>query len=198
MEQKVIIKKKKPETEQYEFYTMLPDMEVALPKEKSATVNSPIVQTKPETVPVIVKAAEQSNLQVMPAKVASKQIVKNDQDIKANQANPRARDKTEKNHTTAIANNRVKAVPVERNKTKAAQYLIQAGMYRSVKEADGLKARLALLGFNTRLQKIDAENGLWFRVIIGPFLDESLAMAQQKKLETQNIKGILVKQRKLK
>src|SRR5476651_176415 len=48
LEQKVIIKKKKPETEQYEFYTMLPDMEVPLPKEKPASVNPPIVQIKPE------------------------------------------------------------------------------------------------------------------------------------------------------
>lgn len=169
LEQKVIIKKKNPEKEQYEFYTMLPDMEVALPKEKP-----PTIQRDPEIIP-LVKEQKAPEKGLSPAMINKKfQAQKNSAKAKA-----------------------AKEMAIK-EKDKSAKYLIQAGMYRTLKEADGLKARLALLGFNTRLQKIDAEDGLWFRVIMGPFPNENLALEQQKRLITQNVKAVLVKQRKLK
>ena len=50
------------------------------------------------------------------------------------------------------------------------QYLIQVGSFADVKEADAQKAKLALLGVESRVEKVTIDNSkTWYRVRIGGF-----------------------------
>lgn len=47
---------------------------------------------------------------------------------------------------------------------------LQAGAFQSEQEADNLKARLALIGIEARIQTLETpDKGLWHRVRVGPF-----------------------------
>lgn len=51
-------------------------------------------------------------------------------------------------------------------------YLLQAGSYRSVKDADRVKAELAFLGVESSIESVTINNkDTWHRVRIGPFSD---------------------------
>jgi len=50
-----------------------------------------------------------------------------------------------------------------------ARYLLQVGAFRTHRQADELKARLALLGFEARIVRIETPKGTWHRVRLGPF-----------------------------
>lgn len=61
-------------------------------------------------------------------------------------------------------------------------YLIQAGAFQNPADADNLKARLALLGFEAGVEPANlAEKGIWYRVRMGPYtkLDEINHIRQQ-------------------
>jgi len=49
------------------------------------------------------------------------------------------------------------------------QYILQAGSLRNRGDADKLKARLALLGFEPSIQSVTINGEDWFRVRIGPY-----------------------------
>ncbi len=54
-------------------------------------------------------------------------------------------------------------------RAKPGQYVIQAGSFRSIRDADRLKAKLALLGVEAKIQPATIRGTQWYRVRIGPF-----------------------------
>ena len=48
------------------------------------------------------------------------------------------------------------------------EYIIQAGAFRTFDEADGVKARLAFLGIESKIESAIVGNELYHRVIVGP------------------------------
>ena len=60
-------------------------------------------------------------------------------------------------------------------------YVLQAGAYGSFAEADRVKARLALLGISSQIQRIAVEEQQYHRVRIGPIenLDELNRLRQR-------------------
>jgi cell division protein FtsN len=54
-------------------------------------------------------------------------------------------------------------------KAKAAQYILQAGSYKEVVEADRLHAKLALMGIESRIEKAKVGSVTWHRVTLGPY-----------------------------
>lgn len=61
----------------------------------------------------------------------------------------------------------LKALPEQAHK---GPYLLQAGSFRHFEEADNLKARLALLGIQAKIQTVTINNeSTWYRVRIGPY-----------------------------
>ncbi len=49
-------------------------------------------------------------------------------------------------------------------------FILQAGAFQSPADADGLKARLALLGLEANVEPIDLpDRGTWYRVRLGPY-----------------------------
>lgn len=80
-------------------------------------------------------------------------------------------------------------------KLAAAQYLVQAGNFRTLVNAESLKEKLHLQGLSAKIQKIEAEDGVWFRVTLGPFPSETIALSQKSRLAKEKIPGILILQR---
>lgn len=99
--------------------------------------------------------------------------------------------------TETALNNAITKPTLAKTETKlaAAQYLIQAGTFRALSNAESLKKRLYLKGMSAKIQKIDAEDGIWFRVTLGPFSSETIALSQKSRLAKEKIPGILILQR---
>ena len=63
-----------------------------------------------------------------------------------------------------------KSVP----ETRRGTYVLQAGSYKNFADADRVRAKLALQGIESKVQKVSVDNDTWHRVRIGPIptLDE--------------------------
>lgn len=65
------------------------------------------------------------------------------------------------------------------------QYVLQAGSFRAVSDADRRRGELALLGLESSIEQMETETGRWHRVYIGPF-DSRSAMAKARALTAQS------------
>lgn len=75
-----------------------------------------------------------------------------------------------------------------------AGYLLQAGSFRNLNDADQLKANLALLGIEASIQNVELARGeTWHRVRIGPFSDRQQLGEIRKRLQVNNIHAIVLK-----
>jgi cell division protein FtsN len=55
------------------------------------------------------------------------------------------------------------------NKVKEKNYIMQAGSFKAFKEADVFRAKLGLLGIESKVHKAKVGNVIWYRVKIGPY-----------------------------
>ncbi|HSD37034.1 MAG TPA: SPOR domain-containing protein [Rhodocyclaceae bacterium] len=71
---------------------------------------------------------------------------------------------------------------------------LQAGAFQDPAEADNLKARLALMGLEAGVQKVDtADKGVLHRVRVGPFPGQSEADTAHAKLAQEGIETVIVR-----
>jgi len=85
---------------------------------------------------------------------------------------------------------------LHRNPTPPAgeSYYLQAGAFPGSADADNLKARLALLGYEATIQTAEIPGkGLWHRVRVGPFsnmdaLDKTRTALQQNQISTHLVR----------
>lgn len=70
----------------------------------------------------------------------------------------------------------IKSVP----ETRPGTYMLQAGSYKNFADADRVRAQLALLGIESKVQKVTIDTDTWQRIRIGPItkLDELNRMRQ--------------------
>lgn len=71
-------------------------------------------------------------------------------------------------------------------------YLIQAGSFRTHKDADRRKAQLALMGLQASIEKVNTDSGRWFRVRLGPFGNLDQVNQIRTELHSNKIKTLLV------
>jgi len=69
--------------------------------------------------------------------------------------------------------------------TQPGQYVLQAGSFKNFPDADRMQATLAMLGLESRLQKVSIDNDTWHRVRLGPFSDLDV-LNQTRELLRQN------------
>ena len=75
-----------------------------------------------------------------------------------------------------------------------ASYLIQAGSFKSAKDADGRRAKLALLGVESKVQTVKIDNkATWHRVQIGPIVGRDKVEMLQKQLKKNKIEYLLLR-----
>lgn len=76
----------------------------------------------------------------------------------------------------------------------ATPYLVQAGSFQNADDAEKLKARLALGGFEASIVSVNLpEKGLWHRVRLGPFAGLAAANATIASLKTSGITATAVR-----
>ncbi|MBS0308474.1 MAG: SPOR domain-containing protein [Proteobacteria bacterium] len=66
-------------------------------------------------------------------------------------------------------------------------YYLQAGAFREQAEAENAKAKLALLGFETRISERSSDNGTLYRVRVGPFSEVEAMNKMRTKLSDNGV-----------
>jgi cell division protein FtsN len=74
---------------------------------------------------------------------------------------------------------------VETGPSEYTQYVLQAGSFRDIADADRRRGELALLGLESSIEQMNTDTGSWHRVYIGPF-DSRSAMAKARALTAQS------------
>jgi len=72
-------------------------------------------------------------------------------------------------------------------------YVLQAGAFGSFAEADRLKARLALLGISSQIQKITVDERQYHRVRIGPITDLGELNRTRARLQEAKIEALVIR-----
>jgi cell division protein FtsN len=72
-------------------------------------------------------------------------------------------------------------------KLKETKYIMQVGSFRELSEADKLRAHLALLGIESRIEKATVGGSVWNRVRMGPFESPSNVADLKKRLKENGI-----------
>ena len=60
---------------------------------------------------------------------------------------------------------------IEKIKSIPGSYFLQTGSFRSIDDADRMKAKLSLLGFNVSIQSVNVNGTDYQRVRVGPFVE---------------------------
>lgn len=72
-------------------------------------------------------------------------------------------------------------------------YFIQVGAYRSASEAEGQKARMALMGLDAKVSEREQAGRTVYRVRLGPFDDKASAERLHAKLDSANVENTIVR-----
>ena len=72
-------------------------------------------------------------------------------------------------------------------------YVLQLGAFTRNREAESLKARLALVGMNARIQPVRVDRQTYYRVRIGPTSDLEQLNADRARLQEHRFDSILLK-----
>lgn len=72
-------------------------------------------------------------------------------------------------------------------------YYIQVGSFRASDDAQALRVQLLLLNLDASVEPIKTANGLWHRVVVGPFANSRSAEQARTKLHENNIRTLVLK-----
>lgn len=88
------------------------------------------------------------------------------------------------------------ASPPAAGKTESAPELfLQAGSFQTAKDADNLKASLALMGQEASVQQVMLSDKVWYRVRLGPFAKPEAASKVKADLAKAGVEATLVRGR---
>ena len=82
-------------------------------------------------------------------------------------------------------------------KKSAKIFYLQVGAFRSMDEADRMRARLAFLGFEASLYKKNKPDSVFYRVRLGPFTSKEELNIVKKRLKSDKIKSHVVQGEKI-
>lgn len=77
--------------------------------------------------------------------------------------------------------------------TEPGQYVLQAGSFKNFPDADRMQATLAMLGLESRLQKVTIDNNAWHRVRLGPYTDLDRLNSDRELLRRNQIEVIRIR-----
>lgn len=78
--------------------------------------------------------------------------------------------------------------------TAEANFMLQVGSFKKMADADAFRARLALLGIESKVQTVTIDNKeTWHRVQIGPVAGRDQADKMQKQLRENGFDSLLMK-----
>ena len=77
--------------------------------------------------------------------------------------------------------------------TEPGQYVLQAGSFKIFADADRMQATLAMLGLESRVQKVSIDNDTWHRVRLGPYSDLDKLNRNRELLRQNQIEVIRIR-----
>ena len=77
--------------------------------------------------------------------------------------------------------------------TDEGSYILQTGSFQNFADADRMKARLALLGLESTIQRISIDSQTWHRVRIGPIEDLNKVNEFRRRLWEDKVQFIVIK-----
>jgi cell division protein FtsN len=84
--------------------------------------------------------------------------------------------------------------PATQNTDNGVEYMLQAGSFRSLEQADRLKAKLALQGIVASIQTVRIKDSeTWHRVRVGPISDITTLNQTRKRLSDIGVPSIVIK-----
>lgn len=86
-------------------------------------------------------------------------------------------------------------VPGEAKPDDRASYLLQAGAFRSSADAEAMKAKLALIGFEARVLAAEVNGQSMYRVRVGPFAQLDAMNRARARLAENGVEASVVRQR---
>ena len=166
------------EKPRFDFYNVLPKGSDALPAPEKPEETTEIV--KPEKADKVDKTDKADKPK--PAKPDEA-------------AKPAKEDKADKVDKSKDDAERAKAEAALLDKPVAPEkFYLQAGAFEDPSEADNLKARLALMGVEASVQKVDVpEKGTMHRVRVGPYMGQEAMSKAREQLTASGIGTAVVK-----
>ena len=83
--------------------------------------------------------------------------------------------------------------PAPRAVETPGMYVLQLGAFTRQEQAESLKARLALVGMNARIQPVRLDRQMWYRVRIGPTTDLGQLNADRTRLQEHRFDSALIR-----
>ncbi|MBD1387897.1 SPOR domain-containing protein [Neiella sp. HB171785] len=68
-------------------------------------------------------------------------------------------------------------------------YLMQCGSFRLQSQAEELKAKIAFQGLSSEVRRAEGSNGVWYKVILGPYKTKRLAEKDRHALQRASVRG---------
>ncbi|HEY8037017.1 MAG TPA: SPOR domain-containing protein [Methylobacter sp.] len=75
---------------------------------------------------------------------------------------------------------------------KTASYILQAGSFKDFKDADSLRAKLALMGIESKVEKAKVGTVVWNRVKMGPYTQMASVSTIRARLRENGIDAIVM------
>lgn len=72
-------------------------------------------------------------------------------------------------------------------------YVLQAGSYRNLPDAERVQKQLKLQGIDAKVQRVAVDNDVWHRVRIGPIKDLSELNRLRKQLQTAETDALVIR-----
>jgi cell division protein FtsN len=72
-------------------------------------------------------------------------------------------------------------------------YVLQAGSYRNVADAERVSAQLNLQGISAKVQRVAVDNDVWHRVRVGPISDLSDLNRVRKQLQAADVDALVIR-----
>ncbi len=76
-------------------------------------------------------------------------------------------------------------------KAKETHYIMQAGSFKTFKEADQLRGKVAAMGYDSKVQKAKVGSVNWYRVKIGPYVQTGSVNTIRARLRQHGIDVII-------
>ncbi|WP_017446067.1 SPOR domain-containing protein [Gayadomonas joobiniege] len=92
-------------------------------------------------------------------------------------------------YVNELENKTIQVDVPERTDEPKRDYQMQCGSFRKLSQADTLKARIAFVGLESIVKRTEGSNGVWYRVVLGPYQSKRNAEKDRHKLQNAKING---------
>lgn len=85
--------------------------------------------------------------------------------------------------------NKKVTVDVPKRKKSTHRYQMQCASFRNRADAEKMKAKIAFTGLNSQVRRSENKNGVWFRVVLGPYDTRRAGDRDRHLLQRNKING---------